>query len=244
MLFRSANAQVNEQESDSAKIYKDIHDLSKKSKFNKFIYKLLFRPSALKVQNLIPEKNSKKQLLISKKASGKVIRNITIETLDPFGYSIKNENRVPKNGIEKFGNSIHIKTKEFTIRNLILFRKNDLCDSLLLKETERLIRSQRYVREVSVTPVLISTASDSIDIKIRVLDSWSLIPNGSLSGNQSSVKVTERNILGFGHQISGELENKFSPKEGQETRRTTKKRLEFVSGVKLIQLSICPDTLL
>ena len=28
----SANAQVNEQESDSAKIYKDIHDLSKKSK--------------------------------------------------------------------------------------------------------------------------------------------------------------------------------------------------------------------
>lgn len=209
----SANAQVNEQESDSAKIYKDIHDLSKKSKFNKFIYKLLFRPSALKVQNLIPEKNSKKQLLISKKASGKVIRNITIETLDPFGYSIKNENRVPKNGIEKFGNSIHIKTKEFTIRNLILFRKNDLCDSLLLKETERLIRSQRYVREVSVTPVLISTASDSIDIKIRVLDSWSLIPNGSLSGNQSSVKVTERNILGFGHQISGELENKFSPKE-------------------------------
>ena len=52
-----------------------------------------------------------------------------------------------------------------------------------------------------------------MDIKIRVLDSWTLIPNGSLSGNQSSVKLTERNILGFGHQISGEIENKFTPKE-------------------------------
>lgn len=205
--------QVKEQERDSVKIYQDIHDLSKKSRFNKFVYKLLFRSSALSVETVVPDRTKQKKALMVSKSNGKIIRTISIETLDPFGYSIRDESRVPRRGIDRFGNAIHVKTKVFTIRNLVLFKKNERCDSLLLKETERLIRSQRYIREVLVVPVPVATASDSVDIKIRVLDSWTLIPNGSLSGNQSSVKLTERNILGFGHQISGEIENKFTPKE-------------------------------
>lgn len=205
--------QVKEQERDSVKIYQDIHDLSKKSRFNKFVYKLLFRSSALSVETVVPDRTKQKKAIMVSKSNGKIIRTISIETLDPFGYSIRDESRVPRRGIDRFGNAIHVKTKVFTIRNLVLFKKNERCDSLLLKETERLIRSQRYIREVVVVPVPVATASDSVDIKIRVLDSWTLIPNGSLSGNQSSVKLTERNILGFGHQISGEIENKFTPKE-------------------------------
>ena len=177
------------------------------------MYKLLFRSSALKAENLIPEKKSIVKPLITNKSNGKIIRNIIIETLDPFGQSVTNETKKPRNGFERFGNSIHLKTKNFTIRNLLLFRKNGICDSLLLKESERLIRSQRYVREVVVTPIFLSSTNDSIDVKVRVLDSWSLIPNGSYSSNQSSLKLTERNLFGFGHQIAGNLENKFSPKE-------------------------------
>ena len=124
-----------------------------------------------------------------------------------------NEAKKPRNSFERFGNSIHLKTKEFTIRNLLLFRKNSLCDSLLLKESERLIRSQRYIREVVVTPIFLGSTSDSIDIKVRVLDSWTLIPTGSLSSSKSSIKLTERNIFGLGHQISGEIGNQFSPSE-------------------------------
>jgi len=212
-FFFLLNAQEKKQQPDSTKIYQDIHDLSKKSKFNKFVYKLLFRSSALKVENGIPEKKNKTNEQIVKKANGKIIRNITIETLDPFGYSIKNATKQPENGFEKFGNAIHLKTKVFTIKNLLLFKKNDELDTQLLKETERLIRSQRYIREVSVTPELIDKNSDSVDVAIRVLDSWSLIPNGSVSGSQNSVKLTERNIFGFGHQISGEIKNRNSPDE-------------------------------
>ncbi len=156
----SAFAQVKEQVKDSAKIYQDIHDLSQRSKFNKLVYKLLFRPAALSNSAPTPTKSNKEKAQNSYKASGRIIRNISVETLDPFGYSIKNESKVPKNGVDRFGNAIHIKTKEFTIRNLLLFKKYDRCDSLLLKETERLIRSQRYVREVSVVPVLVETTSD------------------------------------------------------------------------------------
>ena len=192
----SGHAQVKTQDSTTV-IYNEIHNLSKKSKFNKFVYKLFFRSSALKVENPVAEKKTITKPLITNKINGKIIRNISIETLDPFGQSVTTESKKPRNGFERFGNSIHLKTKEFTIRNLLLFKKNEACDSLLLKESERLIRSQRYVREVVVTPISLGASNDSIDVKIRVLDSWSLIPNGSYSTNQSSLKLTERNILGF-----------------------------------------------
>lgn len=201
------------QEKDSISIYKDINNFSKKSKFSRFIYKLLFRESALKAENLIPSKPKKKEKVVSKYQEGKIIRNITIETLDPFGYSVTNEEKVPKRSMEKFGNSIHIRTKEITIRNITLFKKHDKLDSKLLLESERLIRSQRYIREVTIVPIDIANSKDSIDIKIRVLDSWTLIPTGSLSSSESSVKLTERNILGFGHLISGNIKNRFDTKE-------------------------------
>ena len=119
------------------------------------MYKLFFRSSALKVENPVAEKKTITKPLITNKLNGKIIRNISIETLDPFGQSVTTESKKPRNGFERFGNSIHLKTKEFTIRNLLLFKKNEACDSLLLKESERLIRSQRYVHEVVVQYLVI-----------------------------------------------------------------------------------------
>ena len=196
MISWKGKAQTVDKKGDSISIYQDINDLSRKSKFSRFVYKLIFRESALKAENLIPSKPKKEDKLVKKHQEGKIIRNITIETLDPFGFSVTNEKKVPKRKLEKYGNSVHIKTKEVTIRNIMLFKKNDKLDTKLLLESERLIRSQRYIREVTIVPVDIPKNKDSIDIKIRVLDSWTLIPTGSLSSSESSAKLTERNILG------------------------------------------------
>ena len=205
--------QTIEKKADSISIYQDINDLSKRNKFSRFVYKLIFRESALKAENLIPSKPKKEEKIVKKHQEGKIIRNITIETLDPFGFSVTDEKKLPKRKLENFGNSVHIKTKEITIRNIMLFKKNDKLDAKLLLESERLIRSQRYIREVTIVPVDIPKNKDSIDIKIRVLDSWTLIPTGSLSSTESSAKLTERNILGFGHLISGNIKNRFDTKE-------------------------------
>ena len=205
--------QTIEKKADSISIYQDINDLSKRNKFSRFVYKLIFRESALKAENLIPSKPKKEEKIVKKHQEGKIIRNITIETLDPFGFSVTDEKKLPKRKLEKFGNSVHLKTKEVTIRNIMLFRKHDKLDAKLLLESERLIRSQRYIREVTIFPVDIPKNKDSIDIKIRVLDSWTLIPTGSLSSTESSAKLTERNILGFGHLISGNIKNRFDTRE-------------------------------
>ena len=116
-------AQTIEKKADSISIYQDINDLSKRNKFYRFVYKLIFRESALKAENLIPSKPKKEEKVVKKHQEGKIIRNITIETLDPFGFSVTDEKKLPKRKLENFGNAVHIKTKEVTIRNIMLFRK-------------------------------------------------------------------------------------------------------------------------
>ena len=99
-VFNKVSAQQKSQDSTKA-IYQDIQNLSKKNKFNKLIYKLIFRSSALKAKNLIPKKTKKKSVNQSK-ANGKIIRDIYIETLDPFGNSITDKSKVPRNDFEKY----------------------------------------------------------------------------------------------------------------------------------------------
>ena len=66
-----------------------------------------------------------------------------------------------------------------------LIKKNKPLDSLLVKESERLIRTQRYINRVDISPKLIPNSPDSVDVNIRVLDSWSLIPQGSIQVHKS-----------------------------------------------------------
>ncbi|MBF6608315.1 MAG: hypothetical protein ITG00_06220 [Flavobacterium sp.] len=122
-------------------------------------------------------------------------------TLDPFGYSESDTLAKPRRKFSAVGNSLHLKSKELTIWNLLLIREKKPFDSLLVKESERLIRSQRYIRRVKITPRMISRESDSVDVDIRVLDSWSLVPNFAGSTNRMTFMLTERNFMGFGHQV-------------------------------------------
>ncbi|MCZ8090808.1 MAG: hypothetical protein O9282_05310 [Flavobacterium sp.] len=204
---------------DSAKVYKDIEKFSKKSKFGKFVHRLLFKST----RKSKPSKKASTQRYYLKKAfdkhEGKIIRNINIETLDPFGYSVDNIKDQPEKGIEKFGNALHAKSKKFTIRNILLFKKNEPLDSIIAKESERLIRRQRFVRSVIIKPLPIENNKDSVDISIRVLDSWSLIPTGSISGSRANFELSERNVFGLGHELSHDFTQRFSDKSNSQNSR-------------------------
>ena len=197
-------SQVGQVKEDSSAVYKDIQTYSKKNKFTKLLHKLIFEP--------VHVKRKKKRVLprIQQKFEGKIIRNITIETLDPFGYSDTDSNREPKNWAEKTGNRIHLKTKKLAIRNLLLFRENKPLDSLLINESARLIRSQKYIRSVRIDLKLSEKNSDSVDVFIRAIDSWSLIPKGSVSSSRSSFELNEKNFMGIGHEFKNKFTNRFS----------------------------------
>lgn len=196
-LFLFSSAQQKKTETDSTSLtYKRIENYSKKNKFTKFIHKLVFKST-----NVKPSK-PRNVHSVGKKHSeyeNKIIRNINIITLDPFGYSEIDSTKKPKRFTEKAGNTIHSKSKKFAIKNVLLLKNNKPYDSLVIKESERLVRSQRFVRRVDFTSELVGVNSDSVDVTITVLDSWSLIPNANLTPSKATYELTERNFLGSGH---------------------------------------------
>jgi hypothetical protein len=209
-----AYSQETPAKKDSTQLYKDIETYSKKRGFTKFMYKLIFKPAIpAKVKKSAKKKGYKK--LIQKPYSafeGKTIRHIYIKTLDPFGYSITDTNAAPTNFFVKFGDKIHVKSQQMAIQNMLLIRQNQPFDSLLVKESERLVRTRGYVHDVSFFVKIISKNADSVDIYIRELDNWSLIPKMAISSSGFSMNLTDKNFLGLGHESDNSFEWHKAPK--------------------------------
>jgi len=192
---------------DSTKVYKNIESFSVKRKFTKYMYHVFFKPIAVSSQ----KKNDKKKVykkLIRKPYSafeGKIIRHINIETLDPFGYSIADTIEKKQGAFAKNANKLHIKSQRITIRNLLLIRRNQVFDSLLVKESERLVRSMTYVTDVSFFVTTTAKNSDSVDIFIRELDRWSIIPDGAFSATSININLKDNNFMGLGHESKNEF---------------------------------------
>ena len=196
-------AQETPAKKDTIKLYKSIETYSKRSKFNGFIYQLIFKPVAT---NTTKKKVAKRLIQKSYRPfEGKIIRHINIETLDPFGYSVTDTTPPSMNTLIKAGNKWHIKSQDITIRNLLLIRQNQLFDSLRVKESERLVRSRNYVSDVSFFVKAVSKGSDSVDIFIRELDNWSISPSGSGSASNLEINLSDKNLLGLGHEFQNDF---------------------------------------
>jgi hypothetical protein len=186
---------------DSTQLYKNIETFSKRSKLTKFAYRLFFKPASPQKQK--GTRHGYKELTQKpyRAFEGKIVRHIVIETLDPFSYSIADTINVSSSLLSKTGNKFHIKTRKTTIKNLLLIKQNQSFDSLLVEESERLVRSQQYITDVSFFTKATALNSDSVDIYILVLDNWSIIPSGSLNATRMGLTLNDKNFLGFGHDF-------------------------------------------
>ena len=204
-------AQIEPAKKDSTQVYKKLESFSGRSKFNKFMYRLIFKPvqKPQGKRTFEPDHN----LLIRKPYSffeGKIIRQINVITLDPFGYSVEDTTETTQNFLFDVGNKLHIKSQNITIRNLLLIHRNQIFDSLKVKESERLIRSMGYVSNVSFIIVNVPNSKDSVDINIRELDNWSLVPKAIISTSRNTVNMDDKNFMGFGHEFQNIFTRNFS----------------------------------
>jgi hypothetical protein len=202
-----AFAQKTPEVKDTTSVYKSIESFSVKRKFTKFMYDIFFKPVAITSKQMNVKKKAYKKLIQKPYSAfeGKIIRHIEIETLDPFGYSIADTIIKAQNILNRTGNKLHIKSQRITIRNLLLIRQNMVFDSLLVKESERLVRSMGYVTDVSFFVKATARNSDSVDIFIRELDKWSIIPTGSASLNSVTVGIRDNNFIGLGHESDNDF---------------------------------------
>lgn len=208
----SAFAQQTQEKKDSTSLYEDIEAYSEGGNFTRFMYRLFFKP-------VVPDpvKSKRGKPIYARQAQkpysvfeGKIIRNITVQTLDPFGTSIGDTIDASLNWLSKTGNKLHVKSQEITIRNLLLIHQNQVFDSRLVRESERLVRSRKYIRDVAFYVESTPPGSDSVDIYIRALDIWSIIPSFSTSTSHTTIGFTDENVLGLGHEFQNEIARNYT----------------------------------
>jgi len=187
--FSFANAQ---EKKDS--IYYKIEEFSDKRRFTKFIHRFIFRREA---DSASVKTRTEKQAQES--YDGKYIRNIRIETIDPFGYGSKDKKEKSR-WYDWFTNHLHSNTRISTVNNYLLFQKREEYNAQKLYESERLLRTMPFVNRVNISIADSTSTKDSIDVVVKVLDSWSLKPRASYSGSKIGMGVTEENFLGLGHE--------------------------------------------
>src|ERR1035437_3254903 len=197
-LLVGLSLKAQHEKRDSAFLYRKIETFSDKRKFTHLIYKSIFRfdtPLPVLVVKGVKKISKPKPYSYFE---GKVIRNIHIVTYDPFGYNPNDTSIIPDGFLFRAGNAMHVKTMPIRIRNILIVKKYDTFDSLRVKESERLVRSQSFVREAFISSVL---KNDSVDMYIRVYDVWSIIIIADGSPTNFTINFKEKNVLGTGHQF-------------------------------------------
>jgi hypothetical protein len=179
----------------------DIKEYSKEDNiFSKIVKSVLVHDDEL--SQSIPLDPDRK---IIKQYTGKIIRNINIEVLDLFGASVDHPNDTLRSWLEETGNSIHVNTREWVIKNMLIFVEGEKFIPFYVKESERLIRQSPYVYDVRIIPQKIKNNPDSVDIMVYVQDLWSM--NGGIMYNRvdknGRVSFSDLNFLGFGNELRG-----------------------------------------
>jgi hypothetical protein len=79
-----------------------------------------------------------------------------------------------------------------------------------VKESVRLIRAQSYINRVGIRTQLSTKNSDSVDVFIRVLDTWSLLPRVSVSNTKANFQLDEHNFFGSGHTLNSSYQKRYT----------------------------------
>ena len=111
-------------------------------------------------------------------------------------------------------NSVHIPTKEGTIRWELLFEEGDCLDPVLLRESERNLRNLAYIAEARVRSEQL--ADGSHHVSVTTLDGWALTVGLVVeveSGFQiTGFSATAKNLIGTG-TMAGYFRNTFRERQ-------------------------------
>jgi hypothetical protein len=129
-------------------------------------------------------------------AAGARIGEIRIRSLDIFDLADPKEDKL----LFRWANALHIQTRPGVIERALLFSSGEPLQLRLLEETERLLRSNRYLYDVQFRAV--AYHDGVVDIEVLTRDTWTLDLGASASraggANSTGLHLREYNLLGSG----------------------------------------------
>ncbi len=105
---------------------------------------------------------------------GKIIRNIKIQVLKPFGPSINDTSLPAIAPWSQALNKSHISTRKFIIKNKLLFHENDTINPLELVENTNSITNLPYLQDATI--VVRNATTDSVDVIVIAKDKFPWMP--------------------------------------------------------------------
>jgi outer membrane protein assembly factor BamA len=133
-------------------------------------------------------------------AAGATIGEIRVVTQDIFDTADPKEN----NWLFRLANALHVQTRPGVIERALLFKRGEPVSVRQIEETERLLRSNRYLYDVQFR--VLAYRDGVVDIEVVTRDTWSLDTGASAGrsggANSSGVRLQEQNLFGTGTTVS------------------------------------------
>ena len=133
-------------------------------------------------------------------AAGATIGEIRVLAEDIFDTRDPDEDKL----LFRWANALHIQTRPEVVRRSLLFKTGERVSLRLIEETERLLRSKRYLHDVQLRPT--AYHDGVVDIEVLTRDTWSFDPGLRISrsggANSAGIQLKEYNLLGSGTALS------------------------------------------
>src|SRR4030095_2263638 len=132
-------------------------------------------------------------------ASGARIGEIQFKALQLFDIGGLDQDTA----VFRLANRLHIRTRDDTIADQLLFHQGEVYDPSTIAESARILRSTRYLRDASIRPV--AYHDGVVDLEVTTQDVWTLTPGLSFGRhggkNTAGFELEELNFLGLGTQL-------------------------------------------
>ncbi len=133
---------------------------------------------------------------------GAKVGDIDVQVEDIFDPTKPGEDAAPY----RWANDLHLRTRDDAIRSQLLFRESEPFSQQKVAETERLLRGRRYLYDAWIEPTCYNPDDQTVDLRVRVRDVWSLNPGFSFNrkggANHVGFEVEDQDFLGRGELVS------------------------------------------
>ncbi|MDH4071858.1 MAG: hypothetical protein OEV41_01995 [Gammaproteobacteria bacterium] len=134
-----------------------------------------------------------------------VVGSITIDNGSIFDLDLPEEDKF----FYRLANKAHITTRPGVISQQLLFSEGDTLTKTSLEESERILRSNRYLQDAEIETV--PRDDGAVDVLVHTTDVWTLVPTLSLSrsGGQNSggIGIKEMNLFGTGVDVEAKYKS-------------------------------------
>lgn len=133
---------------------------------------------------------------------GAIVGRVEVAVDDIFDESDPRENRA----LYRLANKLHLDTRDTTVLSQVLLQPGEQYSVHRAEETARILRDKRYLYDAVVEPTAYDPETNTVDLRVRVRDVWSLTPGigvGRSGGeNKARARIVDENFLGRGQYVA------------------------------------------